>query len=82
MGAAGRRSYSTVNVDHDQLAQARAAVRLVAKVSGRDYRLATFVREAFTRQLRSIWDEYNEGRPIAPDPAPLAARDGDGGHGE
>lgn len=68
------RPHSTVNVDHDRHEMARAAVRLVARETGREYPLAQFVRDAFDAQLKLIWDEYNEGRPIRPDATRLPTR--------
>ncbi|MBE5477739.1 hypothetical protein E3G68_005072 [Mycobacteroides abscessus] len=68
------RPHSTVNVDHDRHEMARAAVRLVARQTGREYPLAQFVRDAFDAQLKLIWDEYNEGRPIRPDATRLPTR--------
>lgn len=73
-GGAAQRRHSTVNVSQEQLASARAAVRLVSRVTGRRYTMANFVREAVALQLRRICEEYNEGRPIAPDPEPLKTR--------
>lgn len=68
------RPHSTVNVDHDRHEMARAAVRLVARQTGREYPLAQFVRDAFDAQLQLIWDEYNDGRPIRPDATRLPTR--------
>jgi len=61
---------TATNIDSDLHARARAAVRLV-KASGQRYTLAQFLREAITAQLRVIADDYNQGRPIAPDVDPL-----------
>ena len=60
------RRYSTFNVAKDQRALIRGAVKKVSEVSGRAYPFAQFTRDAFTAHLRSIWNDYNEGRPIAP----------------
>lgn len=68
------RPHSTVNVDHDRHEMARAAVRLVARQTGREYPLAQFVRDAFDAQLQLIWNEYNDGRPIRPDATRLPTR--------
>ena len=60
---------STVNIPTDLHQRARAAVRLVERVTGRRYTFAQFVREAFIAQLAVI--DYNRGRDIYPDSAPL-----------
>lgn len=60
-----------VNVPRELHDRARAAVRLVRRVTGRPYSLAQFTREAFAGQLRIISDTYNSGRPIEPDTTPL-----------
>lgn len=65
---------STVNIDHDQHALIRGAIRHVTKVTGRAYTLAQFVRDAFNNQLQLIWREYNDGKPIPPDTSPLPTR--------
>ena len=67
------RRHSTVNVDLTQHAEARAAIRLVARVTGRPYTMAQFVREAFQKQLAVIRREYNNDNPIPPDAARLPA---------
>lgn len=61
-----RRRYSTFNVAKGQRAWVRGAVRKVTEVSGRTYTFAQFTQDAFTAHLRSLWDDYNEGRPIPP----------------
>lgn len=63
-----RRHYSTVNVDNDQHALIRAAVRRVQEVTGREYTQAQFTRDAFDGHLRAIWREFNDGKPIPPAP--------------
>lgn len=70
----GKARNSTVNIDHDQHALIRGAIRHVTKVTGRAYTLAQFVRDAFNNQLQLIWREYNDGKPIPPDTAPLPTR--------
>ncbi len=65
---------STVNIDHDQHALIRGTIRHVTKVTGRAYTLAQFVRDAFNNQLQLIWRDYNDGKPIPPDAAPLPPR--------
>lgn len=60
------RRYSTFNIAKDQRALVRGAVKKVSEVSGRTYTFAQFTRDAFTAHLRSIWNDYNDGRPIAP----------------
>lgn len=60
-----------VNVPTDLHQRARAAVRLVERVTGRRYTFAQFVREAFLAQLAVIARDYNQGRDIYPDSAPL-----------
>lgn len=62
---------STVNIGRDLLALSRAAVRLVRNKTGRPYSLRQFTEEAFTAQIRSIADTYNDGRAIRPDDTPL-----------
>lgn len=65
---------STVNIDHDQHALIRGAIRHVTKVTGRAYTLSQFVRDAFNNQLQLIWSDYNDGKPVPPDTAPLPTR--------
>jgi hypothetical protein len=57
---------SKVNIPTDLHQRARAAVRLIERVTGRRYTFAQFVREAVIAQLAVITD-YNCG----PDSAPL-----------
>ncbi|ART74559.1 50S ribosomal protein L7ae (plasmid) [Mycobacterium dioxanotrophicus] len=51
--------------------RARAAVRIVQRVTGRPYTFAQFVREAFIAQLAVIARDYNRGAEIYPDDEPL-----------
>ena len=46
-------------------------MRLVERVTGRRYTFAQFVREAFIAQLAVIARDYNRGRDIYSDSAPL-----------
>ncbi|MEW2484236.1 hypothetical protein AB0876_32085 [Mycobacterium sp. NPDC049093] len=62
---------SKVNIPRDLHQRARAAVRIVRKVTGRPYTFAQFVREAFMAQLSVIARDYNGGQEIFPDTAPL-----------
>ena len=62
---------SKVNLPTDLHQRARAAVRLVERVTGRRYTFAQFVREAFIAQLDVIARDYNRGHDIYPDSAPL-----------
>jgi hypothetical protein len=62
---------SKVNIPIDLHQRARAAVRLVERVTGRRYTFAQFVREAFIAQLDVIARDYNSGRDIYPDSQPL-----------
>lgn len=62
---------SSVNLSRDLHQQARAAVRLVRHVTGRNYSLTQFFSEAVAGQLKLIADTYNEGRPVYPDDQPL-----------
>jgi hypothetical protein len=62
---------TTVNVSADLLAVSRAAVRLVRATTGRAYSLRQFTEEAFTAQIQTIADTYNDGRAIWPDDTPL-----------
>lgn len=62
---------SKVNIPTDLHQRARAAVRLVERVTGRRYTFAQFVREAVIAQLAVIARDYNRGRDISPDSAPL-----------
>ena len=65
---------SKVNIPTDLHQRARAAVRLVERVTGRRYTFAQFVREKFIAQLAVIARDYNRGRDIYPDRAPLEPR--------
>ncbi|OFJ54260.1 50S ribosomal protein L7ae [Mycolicibacterium grossiae] len=51
--------------------RARAAVRIVERVTGRRYTIAQFLREAIVAQLAVIARDYNRGREIYPDSEPL-----------
>lgn len=62
---------SKLNVPTELHHRARAAVRIVERVTGRRYTIAQFVREAFVAQLRVIERDYNDGREILPDSQPL-----------
>ncbi len=62
---------STVSIGQDLLALSRAAVRLVRHHTGRPYSLRQFTEEAFTAQIRTIADTYNDGQAIRPDETPL-----------
>lgn len=65
------RATSSLNVDRQLHALARAAVRIVSRATGRRYTLAQFMREAITGQLEIVARDYNDGRPIQPDDEPL-----------
>ena len=58
---------SSVNVDSELHARARAAVRIVSQATNRRYTLTQFVREAFIGQLAVVSRDYNNGREIRPD---------------
>ena len=62
---------SKVNIPRDLHRRARAAVRIVQRVTGRPYTFAQFVREAFIAQLAVIARDYNRGAEIYPDDEPL-----------
>jgi hypothetical protein len=62
---------STVNISGELLSVARAAVRLVRTRTGRHYSLRQFTEEAFTAQIQTIAETYNDGRVIQPDETPL-----------
>ncbi|HEY3514545.1 MAG TPA: hypothetical protein VGL36_35525 [Kribbella sp.] len=62
---------STTNIPRDLHASIKATVRLVQKKTGRPYSLAQFFREASNRQLRDLWDTFNDGKPVTPDHQPL-----------
>lgn len=62
-----RKSTSSINVDIELHARARAAVRIVSRATNRRYTLAQFVREAFIGQLAVLSRDYNNGREIRPD---------------
>ncbi|WP_235615460.1 hypothetical protein [Mycobacterium avium] len=62
---------STVNISGELLALSRAAVRLVRARTGRTYSLRQFTEEAFTAQIQTIAETYNDGRAIQPDETPL-----------
>jgi len=63
---------SKVNIPTDLHQRARAAVRIVERVTGRRYPIAQFLREAISAQLALIARDYNQGREILPDTEPLA----------
>ncbi|MDO2394803.1 hypothetical protein QRB38_13380 [Mycobacterium avium subsp. hominissuis] len=63
--------YSKLNVPAELHQRARAAVRIVRRVTGRRYTIAQFVTEAFVAQLAVIARDYNGGREIFPDTEPL-----------
>lgn len=62
---------SKLNVPAELHQRARAAVRIVRRVTGRRYTIAQFVTEAFVAQLAVIARDYNGGREIYPDSEPL-----------
>jgi hypothetical protein len=62
---------SKVNVPTELHQRARAAVRIVQRVTGRHYTIAQFLREAISAQLTVIARDYNQGRQIHPDTEPL-----------
>jgi hypothetical protein len=62
---------SKVNIPTDLHQRARAAVRIVQRVTGRPYTIAQFFREAVAGQLAVIARDYNHGRDILPDSSPL-----------
>lgn len=62
---------STVNIPAELHQRARAAVRIVERVTGRTYTIAQFCREAFIAQIAVISRDYNQGREIEPDSEPL-----------
>ena len=59
------------NIPTELHQRARAAVRIVERVTGRRYTLAQFLREAITAQLWVIARDYNEGHEISRDSRPL-----------
>jgi fructose/tagatose bisphosphate aldolase len=62
---------SKVNIDTELHQRARAAVRIVERVTGRHYTIAQFLREAIGAQLTVIARDYNQGHEILPDTLPL-----------
>lgn len=62
---------SKVNIPTELHQRARAAVRIVERVTGRRYTIAQFLREAIVAQLAVIARDYNRGREIYPDTEPL-----------
>jgi hypothetical protein len=70
-GPAKSSDLSKVNVPTELHHRARAAVRIVERVTGRRYTITQFIEEAIVAQLRVIEHDYNEGREILPDPQPL-----------
>ncbi|OOK65200.1 hypothetical protein BZL29_7854 [Mycobacterium kansasii] len=62
---------SKVNIPTELHHRARAAVRIVERVTGRRYTITQFIREAIVAQLRVIEHDYNDDREILPDPQPL-----------
>lgn len=62
---------SKVNIPTELHQRARAAVRIVERVTGRRYTIAQFLREAIIAQLAVIARDYNRGRDIYPDTEPL-----------
>ncbi|UJL32227.1 50S ribosomal protein L7ae (plasmid) [Mycolicibacterium vanbaalenii] len=68
---AGTEKLSKLNVPAELHQRARAAVRIVRRVTGRRYTIAQFVTEAFVAQLAVIARDYNGGREIYPDREPL-----------
>lgn len=68
---AHRATVSKVNIPTDLHQRARAAVRIVQRVTGRPYTIAQFFREAIMAQLAVIARDYNGGKEIYPDAEPL-----------
>lgn len=68
---ADRTKVSKVNIPTDLHQRARAAVRIVQRVTGRPYTIAQFFREAIMAQLSVIARDYNRGQEIYPDTDPL-----------
>ncbi|MFV8227395.1 hypothetical protein [Mycolicibacterium fortuitum] len=68
---ADRTTPSKVNIPRDLHQRARAAVRIVQRVTGRPYTIAQFLREAIMAQLAVIARDYNRGQEIFPDTEPL-----------
>lgn len=62
---------SKVNIPRDLHLRARAAVRIVRRVTGRSYTIAQFLIEAIMAQLAVIARDYNNGQEIYPDTEPL-----------
>jgi fructose/tagatose bisphosphate aldolase len=62
---------SKVNIPTELHQRARAAVRIVERVTGRRYTISQFFREAVVAQLAIIARDYNQGREILPDTDPL-----------
>ncbi len=62
---------SKVNLPTHLTQRARAAVRIVRRVTGRPYTFAQFMVEAVSAQIAVIARDYNDGREIVPDVAPL-----------
>lgn len=70
-GPAKPSDVSKVNIPTELHHRARAAVRIVERVTGRRYTMAQFIREAMVAQLRVIEHDYNDDREILPDSQPL-----------
>lgn len=62
---------SKVNIPTELHQRARAAVRIVERVTGRRYTISQFLREALLAQLTVIARDYNRGSEIYPDTEPL-----------
>lgn len=62
---------SKVNIPTELHQRARAAVRIVERVTGRRYTIMQFVREAIVAQLAVVERDYNGGREIFLDAEPL-----------
>lgn len=60
-GPAGGGDVSKVNIPTELHQRARAAVRIVERVTGRRYTFAQFLREAIVAQLHVIARDYNGG---------------------
>lgn len=70
--------FSTVNIPTELHHRARAAVRIVRRVTGRPYTIGQFFREATAAQLTLIARDYNDGREIPPDNRALSPGRPDG----
>ena len=62
---------SKVNIPTELHQKARAAIRIVDRVTGRRYTIMQFISEAMVAQLDVIARDYNGGREIFLDSEPL-----------